>query len=107
LVSGADQDGDGRVSDWEKNRIVSILDKNGRALDDHKVYRVATYDFLLNGGDYLMNFMSKVSKNKISRKNSIYCREMVVQYLKRHSPVNTAANPLVDPKRPRVTVVRD
>ena len=98
-----DLNGDGKFESWEGNRVVEIKTEDGKNLKDDQYYTVATYDFLVNGGDDLVWFMKRVPEKNISRKFSAYCRDIVSDYLKRAKVLNTADHPLVDPKNPRVT----
>ncbi len=51
-TGGTDLDGDGKVDAWETDRLCWV-DVGGVRVDPGKTYRVATTDFLLNGGDHL------------------------------------------------------
>jgi 2',3'-cyclic-nucleotide 2'-phosphodiesterase (5'-nucleotidase family) len=97
-----DLNGDGKSESWEGNRIVDIKTTDGKDLQDDRYYSIATYDFLVNGGDDLIWFMKRVPEKNISRKYSDYCRDIVTDYLKKKPVFNTPENPLVDPKNPRV-----
>ena len=97
-----DLNGDGKFESWEGNRIVEIKTTDGKDLKDDQYYSIATYDFLVNGGDDLIWFMKRVPEKNISRKFSDYCRDIVSAYLKKIKVFNTPEHPLVDPANPRV-----
>jgi hypothetical protein len=93
---------DGKLESWEANRILSIQTADGNEImDDHR-YQVATFDFLLSGGDDLAWFMQQIPSRMISRKVGGYCRELVADYLKSAKLINTPEHPLVDPAHPRI-----
>lgn len=97
-----DLKGDGKLESWEGKRLVKIETSEGKKIDDNRWYTVATYDFLVNGGDDLLWFMSRVPKKQITRDNCRPTREFVVDYLLKKKRFNTKEHPLVDPEHPRV-----
>ena len=101
-VPGTDLDGDGKVSDWEKDRLLVIRFADGREFLDQGRYRVATFDFLLNGGDDFAWFMRGIPPRMISKENTGYCRDLVSDYLIKARVINTPEKPLVDPSHPRI-----
>ncbi len=98
----SDLNGDGKLETWETNRLVSIKTSEGKEIDDHKRYRVATFDFLLSGGDDLGWFMREIPTRMISRENFGFCRDLITDYLKKTKVINTLEHPLVDSKHPRI-----
>lgn len=101
-VERVDLDGNGKLENWEGKRLVKIETSDGKPILDQKTYTVATFDFLVNGGDDLHWFMDQVSKKNIKSVGGVFCRDLLVDYLKSHSKFNTLEHPLVDPKNPRV-----
>ena len=101
-VEKTDLDHNGKLEDWEGKRLMKIETSDGKPILDKKMYTVATFDFLVNGGDDLHWFMKQIPEKNISRANSGYCRDLLVDYLKSAKVINTAEHPLVDPKNPRV-----
>lgn len=101
-VEKEDLNADGKLERWEGRRLVKIETSDGRALDDSKMYTVATYDFLVTGGDDLNWFMSNLSPKAVIRPHTSFSRDLVTEYLKREKVINTVAHPLVDPSHPRV-----
>jgi 5'-nucleotidase len=93
---------DGKLEKWETNRILKIVTDQGQAIDDHKLYTLATYDFLVTGGDDLKFVMDQIPKNRILREKSGYCRDLATEYLLKHPKINTKEHPLFDPKNPRI-----
>ena len=102
-VAKCDLNGDGKYESWEGDRIVEIKKSDGSPLKDNQYYTIATYDFLVNGGDDLIWFMKRVPEKDISRKFSDYSRDIVTAYMKKLKVINTPERPLVDPAHPRVT----
>jgi 5'-nucleotidase len=51
-TAGTDRDGDGAVSDWERDRVCAVEVAN-EPISPSRRYRVATSDFLFGGGDHL------------------------------------------------------
>jgi 5'-nucleotidase len=101
-----DLDLDGKFSPWEANRLLDIKLADGSELIDSKLYRFATIDFLVTGGDNLFWPMSQIPKERIQLNAGGFLRDAVVDFLAKHSPVNLPSRPLIDPAKPRVRVVR-
>lgn len=93
---------DGKTETWEGNRLLEIKTSEGKELKDDQFYTVATFDFLVNGGDDMHWFMSRIPVRDINRNYSEYCRDIVTEYLKKVKVFNTVEDPLVDAKKPRV-----
>jgi 5'-nucleotidase len=51
-TEGSDLDGDGEVAAWETDRLC-FVEVGGEPVDDERVYKVVTSDFLFQGGDHL------------------------------------------------------
>lgn len=51
-TSGRDRDGDGKIADWERDRLCGAT-IGGKPIDPAATYRIATSDFLVGGGDHL------------------------------------------------------
>ena len=100
-----DLNGDGKLEAWEQNRLLEIFTKDGKPLKDDQYYTVATYDYLVNGGDDMSWFMGRLSRSSISKKKTGYGRDLVLEYLKKSEVINTRKKPLVDPNDPRITIV--
>ena len=101
-VEKVDLNHDGKLENWEGKRLVKIETSDGKPIEDKRMYTVATFDFLVNGGDDMHWFMSQIPKKNINKKTAAYARDLVVDYLKKVKHFNTAEHPLVDPKNPRV-----
>ena len=82
--------------------MVGINTPDGHEIQDQKLYTVATFDYLVSGGDDLAWFMGRIPSRQISRKVSGYCRDLVSEYLKKFKIINTPENPLVNPQSPRI-----
>ncbi len=97
-----DLNGNGKLESWEVRRLLRIRKAGGEEIEDQRTYRVATFDFLVNGGDDLGWFFSKVPSKAIRRDQTGYCRDLVTEYLKREKRINTPERPLLDPEHPRI-----
>lgn len=100
-----DINGDGKIEHWEVNRILEIRDEKGNLIDENKTYVVATVDYLAKGGDNLGWIMNQIPKNRMKIDAAGAPRDAIIDYLKKHSPVNTKAKPLKNPKKPRIILV--
>ena len=74
----------GRIQAWsnvelviERGKIIRV-NVGGAPLDDNRVYRMATINFLMEGGDGLA--LSKVARNQVS--SGVYLRDAFVGYIK-------------------------
>ena len=100
-----DLNGDQKVESWEVNRLITIRTRDGQPIDDKKLYTVATFDYLVSGGDDLAWFMGRLPARVISRKVSGYCRDLVSEHLRKVKVINTPETPLVDPRSPRIRFI--
>ena len=98
---------DGKTEGWEVNRIRKIRLAGGGAIEDSKIYRLATFDYLVSGGDDLAWFMGRVPSRAVSRKYSGFSRDLVADHLRRVKVVNTPEHPLVNPAAPRIRFVEE
>ena len=60
-----DRDGDGVISDADKNRLISARLANGSEIDPNESYRILTSNFLALGGDHMGSVMNKLPKGQI------------------------------------------
>jgi 5'-nucleotidase len=93
---------DGKLEGWETRRLISLRTREGMELQDRKMYTLATFDFLLNGGDDLAWFMGRIPKSRINKEYGAFCRDVLTDHLGKVGTVNTRAHPLVDPEHPRI-----
>jgi 5'-nucleotidase len=93
---------DGKLERWEANRLLKVETSDGKAIDDQKIYTVATYDFLVTGGDDMRFIMDQIPKNRILHPHAGYCRDLATEYLEKRKTINTKEHPLVDPQNPRI-----
>lgn len=110
-ASRTDLNGDGKLEVWETNRLIDVTRIDGRPIEDSKIYTVATYDFLVNGGDDLSWFMKRVRKDQVDRSLGVFSRDIVADYLKtefqaKGKKINTREEPLLNPLEPRVILQR-
>ena len=105
-VSGNDLNHDGRIDPWEVDRLVNVRLSDDKPIVDQKTYRLATVDFLVMGGDDFGWVMKPIPKKRITSAagpngENLLIRDVLIQYLGRHQPINTVQAPLVDPAHPR------
>ncbi len=98
---------DGTFESWEGDRLLEIRTASGALIEDRKKYRLATFDFLLNGGDDLAWFVKRIKEKAISRNFSGYCRDLVSDYIRKEKRINLQDRPLVNPRDPRIEFVRE
>lgn len=103
---GEDLNLDGEISVWEYNRLILVRLRNEdgtlTAIEPDKIYNLAMNDFLLEGGDNLLWATSQISENKKHPQRGGIMRDAFEAYLKKLGHVNTAADPAVNPKEPRL-----
>ncbi len=101
-TEGTDLNRDRKIEPWEMDRLVSVTLPDGSPLDKKKLYRVAIPDFLVSGGDDLGWIMSQIPKSQIIREGAVYMRDAAIAHLAALPGVNSEAQPLVDPAKPRL-----
>lgn len=95
----SDLNGNQKIEPWEINRLVEVRTSDGKLLSDTKTYRLATLDFLVNGGDDLGWIMAQLPHDKIETGKLV--RDVFVDYLAARKVINSTDAPLVDPNHPR------
>jgi 5'-nucleotidase len=93
---------DGKLEKWETNHLLKVEMNDGTPVMDKKIYTVATYDFLVTGGDNMKFLMEQIPKSRIDTTHAAYCRDLAIDYFKHHPRINTKEHPLVDPANPRI-----
>jgi len=76
-----DLDGNGVKETWERNLIISIQDPNGKELSNDEIYRVATIDYLTNGGDYQSEVFDRVPPERIHVYPEFSARDIVKEFI--------------------------
>lgn len=97
-----DLNGNGKLEGWETRRLISVKTSDGREIQDQKMYTLATFDYLLTGGDDLAWVTDRIPKNRISKEFGAYCRDLMSEHLRKSGTVNTRTHPLMDPEHPRI-----
>lgn len=97
-TGGTDIDGDGRVDEWEHDRLCprSLL-VGGAPIDEGATYRVVTNDFLVGGGDHL----GPVFADARVVSEGAPLREVFYSYAEAAKEC-IGSEPLVDAKAPRI-----
>jgi 5'-nucleotidase len=101
-----DLDGDGEIAGFEVDRLLDARLDDGSLVEDMANYRLALPDFIATGGDNFGVATSKIPLSRIDFTSGPTIREAVENRLSRSGPVNDAAHPLVDPKKPRFLFVK-
>lgn len=106
-ISRQDLNGDGKVENWEENRLLSaeLVTERGerKPLRDAATYAIAVPDYVARGGDHWDAVVSKLSRARI-RFFPALIRDAVEQRLAEIGPVNSLDIPLLDPTQPRIEV---
>jgi 5'-nucleotidase len=102
-VPERDLNGDGNKESWEQNHLLELFTEDGKPLKDDRDYTVATYDYLVNGGDDLKWFMDQIPQKDIVKKSG-YARDLMLEYLKKRKRINTVEQPLLNPNHPRIVI---
>ena len=105
-AQGKDLNGDGKIDLWEVDRLASVKFRDGSPIDDKKMYKLATIDFLVQGGDEMGWVFNQVPKDRISMQAGPMLRDAVESYITKKGILNSKSNPLVDPKNPRLIFTR-
>lgn len=99
-----DLDGNGKVEPWEVNRVLDVRLENGKKIQDHQYYTLATVDFLAAGGDDVGWAMKKVPKNR-HLSTDLVMRDALKLYLQdlqsKQGSINSETHTLLDPANPR------
>jgi 5'-nucleotidase len=102
-----DLNADGKTELWEVDRLIGITQFNGQAIDDQKRYRLATIDFLILGGDDMGHAFGSIPKERIHIAQGGILRDAVEAHMARLKNINSLESPLVDPRYPRLEVVKN
>lgn len=97
---------DHKTEPWEVNRVVSIKLADGSPISDKKLYKVATVDFLVTGGDDMGWIMSQIPQDRIQLNAGGLARDAIENSILKSGHLNSFERPLVDPKNPRVQFVK-
>lgn len=104
-VAGKDLDKNGKIEPWEVDRLIRVREKSGNTIKDQKKYRLATIDFLVQGGDNLGWAFSQIPKERITMNHSGFIRDVLIEYFKKNSPINSTSKPLVSVSSPRIRLL--
>jgi 2',3'-cyclic-nucleotide 2'-phosphodiesterase (5'-nucleotidase family) len=83
-----DVDGNGVKETWERNLILSIQDPSGKEIGNDQFYKVATIDYLTNGGDYLSAVFDHVPAEQIHVYPEFPAREIVKEFIRSKSTID-------------------
>lgn len=81
---------DGQKETWERNIVLDVLDQNGAPIEDDHIYKLATNDFLVSGGDYQGLVYNQIPKDRIHYYQEISIRDIILDYLIRKSVISPA-----------------
>lgn len=102
-----DLDGNGKIEAWEINRLVDARLADGSPIEDQRQYRVATVDFLVNGGDDMGWIMGQIPKAQVASVEGGLVRDVVEQHFSRLKTLNPADHPAIDPAAPGLAFVKE
>jgi 5'-nucleotidase len=83
-----DLDGNGVKETWERNLILSIQDPGGKEIRDDQFYRMATIDYLTNGGDYQSEVFDHVPAERIHVYPEFPARDIVKDFIRTKSTID-------------------
>ncbi len=101
-----DLNGSGKIEPWEVNRILDLRLADGSKIHDNKMYRLATIDFMVAGGDDMYWVMKQVPYERAHAAIGGTLRDTVENYIARLGRLNTSEKPLIDVANPRVELVK-
>ncbi|MBC7692823.1 MAG: bifunctional metallophosphatase/5'-nucleotidase [Methylotenera sp.] len=108
-----DLNGDHQISPWEINRLLDAKFTDGSSIIDSKLYKVATLDFLVTGGDDMGWVMSRIPAARKKLTAGPIMREVVVQSIvaqndanQKFGGLNSVEHPLIDSAHPRFVFVK-
>lgn len=78
-----DVNGDGRKSEWERDRLVTLTWDNGAPIRDEETFWVATSDYLASGGDNTAHVFDPIPARD-RRYTSLSQRDLAAEYLRNH-----------------------
>jgi 5'-nucleotidase len=99
-----DLNGDQKIEPWEINRLLEVQTSDGQPIEDKKMYRLATIDFLVSGGDDYGWIMRQIPASH-QNTTDLLMRDVAANYIKKLSAVqnglNSEEHPLVNATDPR------
>ncbi len=98
-----DINGDGRSEVWERNLLLKITDLKGRKIEDQKIYKIATIDFMVSGAERQGFIYEKIPQSRKYTFTGVWVRDLFENYLKEYK--NLSPTDYFDPKNPRVRLV--
>jgi 5'-nucleotidase len=98
-----DLDGKSKKNAWERNLVLSITDAQGRPIEDKRTYRVATNNFVANGGDHLGIVLDSIPRARKRTFAGTNVRDVVADYLHEHPGASPAT--YYSPASPRIARV--
>ncbi len=106
-VKARDLDQNGIQEAWESDRVLSLTLADGSSIQEAKLYRIATVDFLVKGGDDFGWFMKQIPASRITLESGKTIRDAFIAHVKKLSArgsLNSVSEPVVDPKNPRLVL---
>ncbi|MDR2622685.1 MAG: hypothetical protein LBC48_08945, partial [Dysgonamonadaceae bacterium] len=82
-----------------KNKTVQWLKIGGKTIDEHKIYLVATIDYLAEGNDRMEAFTRAI---KVTDSN-LLIRDVLIDYIKKQTAENKAIDSNLDN---RITIIQ-
>jgi 2',3'-cyclic-nucleotide 2'-phosphodiesterase (5'-nucleotidase family) len=99
-----DLDGNGTQEFWETNRLVDLVDGNGKSITPDETRFVATMDFLSTGGDHLDFVFDRIPRDHFQSRYGLWVRDAVRDFIKARKVLKATA--VLDPARPRIEILR-
>lgn len=67
------------------DRLVRLSTEDGKAIDPKQIYTIVTTDFIASGGDGLLPLIKRVARDRITVREDLKLREIVIAELERRS----------------------
>jgi 2',3'-cyclic-nucleotide 2'-phosphodiesterase (5'-nucleotidase family) len=94
-----------QIFSMNPKKLKSISFYNGTEIEYAKTYRIATTDFVVNGGDDFSKVLPFFTpRNKIEHGN---IRDNVASFVKKYGSLNPVNNPIVNPLKPRIVIEKN
>jgi hypothetical protein len=100
-AEATDLNQDGQLQPWEVNRLIQAEFNNGDPIRDTQMYRLATLDYLVKGGDDLGWIMNQIPKNRIHLTAGPTTRDAIREHMEKIQLIHSLENPLIKADEPR------
>ena len=94
-----DLNGDGKIEEWENNCLCENILIGGKPIDPQKTYKIATSNFIINGGDdHLVGFANA----KLIEEGPVI-KKVILDYVSKKAECMSTAS-FINPEQPRIII---